>query len=416
MAKFSYKGVDSAGQSVSGVIDAVDHRCAVAELTAMGHFASEVIERGAEEKADALKASIANISKSFSVGSSRVSSKDILAMTTQLSTAISAGLPLLSALEIIGQQQHKPGMKQLMEEMSAEVSSGKSLSDAMTAREEIFSKLYVSMVRVGETGGILEQTMKQLTSLLSREEKIKTSMTSAMIYPMALMAAGVIAVIILLTAVMPKMLGTIGISPQMLPLPTKIVMGASDFFINYFWIIIPAVVGVIYGFIRWKQTDAGRFRLDSFKLKSPILGGVLTKIAVGRFARTLGALTSSGITILQALGVVRDTLGNEFLAAEIDEVSAKVSVGESLATPLANSGHFPPLLVQLVSLGEQTGKLDELLLNAAETFDEDADAAINRFVTIFPVLIILLVAVAIGFIIVAMILPIMSMDFGGAQL
>ena len=408
--------MDSGGKSVNGVIDAVDHRCAVAELTAMGHFASEIIERGAEVKADALKASVANISRNFNLGSSRITSKDILAMTTQLSTALSAGLPLLTAVEIIGQQQHKPKMKQLMEDMAGEVSSGMSLSDAMAARGHIFNKLYVSMVRVGETGGILEQTMKQLATLLSREEKVKTSMVGAMIYPMALMAAGIIAVIILLTAVMPKMLSTIGTSPQLLPLPTKIVMGASDFFVNYFWIIIPVTLGAIYAFIRWKQTPAGRFKLDTWKLKSPILGGVLTKIAVGRFARTLGALTTCGITILEALGVVRDTLGNEFLAGEIDEVTAKVSVGESLATPLQNSGHFPPLLVQLVSLGEQTGKLDELLLNAAETFDEDADAAIGRFVTVFPVLVILLVAVAIGFIILAMILPIMSMDFGGAQL
>ena len=410
MARFSYKGVDKKGESISGVIESVDRKCAVAELTAKGCFASEITEFS-----EALKVSSASIIDSIKFGSSKVSSKDILAITTQMSTAISAGLPLLNALEIIEAQQHKPQMKELLGYLAKSVSSGDSLSDAMAKRENIFSKLYISMVRVGETGGILDQTMKQLASLLAREEKIKTSMTNAMIYPVVLLVAGIIAVVILLTAVMPKMINTLGVSPQLLPLPTKIVMGASGFFTHYYWAIVPAIAVMVISYVRWKNSSDGRLKLDTYKLKAPILGSVLTKIAVGRFARTLGALTTCGITILQALGVVRDTLGNEFLAGEIDEVSSKVSVGESLATPLSSSGHFPPLLVQLVSLGEQTGKLDELLLNAADTFDEDADSAINRFVTIFPILIIVLVALLIGFIIVAMIMPIMTMDFGGLK-
>ena len=169
----------------------------------------------------------------------------------------------------------------------------------------------------------------------------------------------------------------------------------------------------LFSFIKWKRTEEGRLKWDTFKLKTPVLGSVLRTIAIGRFARTLGALTKSGITILHALGVVRDTLGNELLGKGVDEVAAKVRMGESLASPMSKSGMFPPLLVQIVAIGEQTGKLDELLLNAADTFDEDSEAAIKRFMALFPAVMIVLLAVIIGFIIIAMLLPIVAMDLGG---
>jgi type II secretory pathway component PulF len=174
------------------------------------------------------------------------------------------------------------------------------------------------------------------------------------------------------------------------------------------------LVGLYY--LRAWAKSRGRIKWDAFKLKIPVLGSVLRTIAVGRFARTLGALTKGGVTILESLGVVRDTLGNELLAREIDEVTEQVKSGTSMAGPLSSSGHFPPLLVQIVSVGEQTGKLDELLLNAADTFDEEADAAINRFVAIFPAVLILLLALVIGFIIAATLLPIVMMQLGGGAL
>ncbi|MHC4529553.1 MAG: type II secretion system F family protein, partial [Planctomycetota bacterium] len=181
------------------------------------------------------------------------------------------------------------------------------------------------------------------------------------------------------------------------------------------WILIAAILVGLYYLRAWAKSR-GRIKWDAFKLKIPVLGSVLRTIAVGRFARTLGALTKGGVTILESLGVVRDTLGNELLAREIDEVTEQVKSGTSMAGPLSSSGHFPPLLVQIVSVGEQTGKLDELLLNAADTFDEEADAAINRFVAIFPAVLILLLALVIGFIIAATLLPIVMMQLGGGAL
>lgn len=410
MAEFSYKGVDSVGRSVNGSVEAVDRRGAIAELAQAGRFATEIIEG-----AGVVKASAAGpLSKRFSLfGRARVKGKDILAITNQLSAALRAGLPILEAIEIIGSQQHKESTKALLADLADAVRSGQSLSEAMEADGRVFSDLYVSMVRVGETGGILDKTMTQLALLHGRDEKVKSNMKNALAYPIFVLAVGLISVVVVLTAILPKIIETIGASVSMLPLPTRMLMGLSDFLLQFGWIVALAGGGGVYYFVKWKASAPGRLKWDGFILEVPVLGEVLRAIAVGRFARTLGALTKSGITILSALGVVRGTLGNELLGVQIDNVAGKVKVGRPLAEPLAESGMFPPLLVQIVAIGEQTGKLDELLLNAADTFDEQADAAITRFMAIFPAVLILILALIIGFIIAATLLPIMAMELSG---
>jgi type II secretory pathway component PulF len=409
MADFNYNAVDSSGGAVSGSIEAVDRKAAVAALTEKGRFVTDIIEKTVGFSASE---SISDLTKGFQLPSSKVSSKDILAMTTQLSTAINAGLPLYSAIEIIGAQQHKPAMKDLTMSLAEEVSSGKSFSEALAKYPKTFSRLFISMVRVGEMGGILEKTMLQLSGLLTREEKIKSNMKSALAYPTFVLLLGLASVVIIVAFVVPQIISTLGEGVS-LPLPTHILMTVSHLTVKYGWAMAIALVASIVTFSKWKRTDAGLMTWDTFLLKVPVLGNVLRTISVGRFARTLGALTSSGITILEALSVVRDTMGNEKLGDLLDEVSDKVKVGQSLAEPLSESGEFPPLLVQIVSIGEQTGRLDELLLNAADTFDGEADAAITKFMAIFPALLILVLAVIIGFIIIATLLPILSMDLGG---
>jgi len=231
---------------------------------------------------------------------------------------------------------------------------------------------------------------------------------------------GLVSVTLVMTLILPKIIASLGSDLSVLPLPTKILMGLSGFvkglFTTFFgWIVLAAIIAGLYYFRKWIKNE-GRLQYDTFLLRIPILGSVLRTIAVGRFARTLGALTMGGVTILDALKVVRDTLGNEFLGSEIDVVAEKVKRGEPVAEPLEASGHFPPLLVQIVAVGEQTGKLDELLLNAADTFDAEADAAINQFMSIFPAVLILVLALIIGFIIAATLLPIVMMQLGGGVL
>jgi len=416
---FSYKAVDRNGGHIAGTIEAVDRRSAVVALTDKGHFVTELTKDARSHEAGESKSETAasDVGQLLKFGSRRVTSKDVLAMTTQLSTALRAGLPLLSGLELLRKQQHKIATKNLLGDLVDAVSAGQSLSEAMAKHERVFSPLYLSMIRVGETGGILEQTSAQLADMLTREEKIKTNMKNASAYPIFVLCLGLISVVIVITVILPKIIGTLGADLTVLPLPTRILMGISGFiqglFTSFFgWIVLAGTVAGFYHLIKWTRTT-GRLQCDTFKLRVPILGSVLRTIAVGRFARTLGALTLGGVTILDALGVVRDTLGNELLGREIDTVAEKVKRGEPLAEPLGESGNFPPLLVQIVAVGEQTGKLDELLLNAADTFDAEADSAINKFMAIFPAILILLLALVIGFIIAATLLPIVMMELGG---
>jgi type II secretory pathway component PulF len=397
-------------------VDAADRRSAVAALTGQGHLVMELIEKAQGHTSAAEGTSALQLPALPRWGGRRVSSKDVCAMTTQLSTAVRAGLPLLNCLELLRKQQRKPGMRRMFEHLTKAVSGGMSLSEAMGEHKEAFSPLYLSMIRVGETGGILEQTSLQLAMILGREEKVKANMKTASAYPIFLLGLGMASATLIVTVMLPKILATIDTGVASMPMPTRVLMGISQSLRSLFtsvggWVVLAGLVAGLYAFRRWVKT-AGRFQWDAFRLKIPILGPVLRTIAVGRFARTLGALTKGGVTILEALAVVRDTLGNEVLAREIDTVAEKVKRGDSLADPLEQSGRFPPLLIQIVAIGEQTGKLDELLLNAADTFDSEADAAISRFMAIFPAILILLLAVVIGFIIAAALLPIVTMSVG----
>ena len=452
MSWFSYKAVDKGGGHVTGTIEASDRKSAVVALSGRGQFVIELSSFGdpafagasAEKALRRMEAEATGadggrkvgvgsrtaLTRRLSLGAGspfsgvlrrmRISSKDILAITTQLSTALRAGLPLLNGLELIRDQQHKGGMREMLDEIVKAVRSGQSLSEAMGKYPKVFNPLYLSMIRVGETGGILEHTTTQLAAILARDEKVKSNIKNASAYPIFVLCLGLVSVTIVITWILPKILATITGGVAVLPWPTRILLGLSDFikalFTTFFgWIVLALIVAGLYYAVRWTRTTRGRIIMDTFKLKVPILGSVLRTIAVGRFARALGALTKGGVTILETLGVVRDTLGNELLGREIDSVAEKVKRGESLGGPLGESGYFPPLLVQIVSIGEQTGKLDELLLNAADTFDADADAAISRFMAIFPAILILLLALIIGFIIAATLLPIVVMELGGGR-
>jgi type II secretory pathway component PulF len=411
VGRFSYKAVNQVGGHIIGTIEAADRRSAVAGLADKGQFVIELAKEAQTPSVSAGKQVVSDLAKFVRLGSRRITSKDILAMTEQLSAALGAGLALLNALEIIRDQQHKVVMKEMIGELAGSVSSGQSLSEAMAKREKIFGPLYLSMIRVGETGGILEQTTAQLALILSRNEKIKTSMKNASAYPIFVLCVGFASVVVVITWVLPNILATISGGAAVLPWPTRLLMALSEFMKAYGWLAVIMIVAGWYCLRKWVRSE-GRIKWDAFKLKVPVLGSVLRTIAVGMFARTLGALTKGGVTILESLGVVRDTLGNEVLGREIDSVTEKVKTGSSLAGPLGASGHFPPLLVQIVSIGEQTGKLDELLLNAADTFDSEADSAIARFIAVFPAVLILLLALIIGFIIAATLLPIVMMGLG----
>lgn len=412
MTQFNYKAVDRRGATVTGSVEAVDRRSAVALLTDKGQFVTEMME-GLSESSRGVKIH-REIPQRWSWGR-RVSRKEVVAMTTQFSTALRAGLPLLSCLELLRDQQKKAGLRQILDDLVESVSSGQSLSDALAHHPTVFGPLYLSMIRVGETGGILEDTTAQLAQILNRDDHVKTTMKNASAYPLFVLVLGMVSVTVIVTVILPKIMNSLDMGRDMMPWPTRLLLTISDHLRSVFstvpgWIILVAVVlGLTQG-LRWLRTE-GRLGWDGFKLKIPILGNVLRSIAVGRFSRTLGALTRGGVTIMEALAVVRDTLGNEALGRQIDHVAEEVKRGEALGPSVDRTGLFPPLLIQILAVGEQTGKLDELLLNAAETFDTESDAAIARFMAIFPALLILILALLIGFIIIATLLPMVTMQF-----
>lgn len=404
MSLFEYKAMDAGGRACKGVIEASDRRTAISLLAQKGQFALELAATHTEARPTAQKSDAGQTRRI------RVSSRETLAISAQLATALKAGLAVLDALQIIREQQSKPAMIRLLDDLARQVNSGKSLSDAMASHPRVFGPLYVSMVRVGETGGILEQTMEQLVRLLGREEKIKSNIKNAAAYPMVVLSVGLISVVVMLIWVLPKIIGTIGADRAILPAPTRMLLATSAFLTHYGWLAAIGLIAGGYAFTKWKSSPQGRLAWDTFKLKIPMVGDVLRTLAVGRFARTLGSLCKSGITILEGLSVVRDTLGNEALAVQIDKVCAEVKAGRPVAEPLGQSGLFDKLLVQIVAIGEQTGRLDELLLQAADTFDEQADAVLVRFAAILPAVLILMLAAVIGFIIAATLLPIIGMD------
>lgn len=415
MAEFFYKGFDGGGAAVSGSVEAGDRKDAIAEISRRRHLVTELREgvvKGSCE--DSMSGGVVERLGEF-FSAEMVSGKDILGCTNQLCAALRAGLPLLDGLKIIYNQQHKKVMRRIFGDLVLKVSGGASFSEALAEQKvrgnRVFSDLYVSMVRVGETSGMLDETMSELVGILGREEKIKTSMKNASAYPLFVLVLGIVSVVVIVTWILPKILMTLVGSDVILPLPTRMLLGISEFVKIYGIFVLLAMVGGGIVFGKWKN-GGGRMAWDVFKLRVPVLGGVLRSIAVGRFARTLGAMTKGGVSILESLRVVKGALGNEVLSREIEEVTEKVKGGATLAEPLENSGYFPPLLIQIVSVGEQTGALDELLLNAADTFDEEADSAINRFMAVFPALLILILAVIVAFIILATLLPIFTMSSG----
>lgn len=413
MPEFIYKAVDRQGAAITGTIEAVDKRTAVATLAQRGRFVTELGIKGQNVSvasgSGVAKAESSGTSLGSWLGGKAITSKDLLALTNQLATALRAGLPLMASLQLLRNQQKKAAARELLDDLVNAISSGTSLSDAMTKHGKAFSPLYISMVRVGETGGMLDQTLTQLSQILGRDEKVKTSIKNASAYPLLVLLLGIVSVTVIVTFILPKVMSTMDMSRSALPLPTRMLLGAGDLVQRAVtsiegWVVVGGIVAAILYGVRWLRTD-GRLQWDSFKLHIPILGPVLKTISVGRFSRTLGALTKGGVTILEALAVVRDTLGNEVLARAIDQIAEEVKRGSSISEPLEKSGLFPPLLVQITAVGEQTGRLDELLLQAADTFDAESDAAITRFMSIFPAVLILLLAVVIGFIVVATLLP-----------
>lgn len=338
----------------------------------------------------------------------KVKTRDIVIMTRQFATMINAGLPLVQALDILSKQSDNKLLKKTLQDVLYDVESGNTLADAMREHQRAFSPLYVNMVAAGETGGILDTILLRLAGFLEKNEALARKVKGAMIYPAVISFVAASAIVVLLLFVIPTFQQMFASFNQALPLPTRVVIGASAILQSYWWAMGAAVGGSVWLFKRWVATASGRLTFDRFMLRLPILGNLARKSSVARFTRTLGTLLSSGVTILDGLEITARTSGNRVIHDAIMASRNSIAGGESISEPLRQSGVFPPMVTQMINVGEETGDLDGMLTKIADFYDEEVDVAVEALLKAMEPLMIVVLGTVVGGMIVAMYLPIFS--------
>jgi type IV pilus assembly protein PilC len=339
----------------------------------------------------------------------KISMRDIVIFTRQFSTMINAGLPLVQALDILAKQSENKALKDVTLAVVFDVESGHTVADALRKHPKAFTELYVNMVAAGEAGGILDTILMRLATFMEKNDALVRKVKGAMIYPGVIMSVAAIAIVVLLIFVIPtfeRMFASVGLA---LPLPTRVVIGASKFLQGYWWVVIAVVVVGFRMGKKYYATPDGKLTIDRLMLKAPVLGDVLRKSAVSRFTRTLGTLIGSGVSILDGLEITAKTSGNRVIQDAIMESRASIAGGETNAAPLQKSAVFPPMVISMISVGEQTGGLDEMLSKIADFYDEEVDAAVSGLLALMEPVMIVFLGVVVGGMVIAMYLPIFDM-------
>ena len=405
MSTYLYKATDSSGKVVSGSLEAEGEKGVVTELHNMGFIPMRITpSKGSGKRFDV------DISKQVTSFFKGVSSKDILAFTQDLSTLLESGLPVDRALSILIDAAEKEKVKDMVGDILKTVQGGGYLSDAMAKHPKIFSTFYVNMVRAGEAGGVLESVLSRLGAFLESSQDLKDYIKSAMVYPLFLVFVGGASIIILLTFVIPKFSVIFSDMGQTIPFTTRFLLGLSEVLRTYWWVILGGLGAIFFFLRRYFGTQAGRLRLDRNKLSLPIVGELVKKIEVARFARTLGTLTKSGVPILQALVLVKDIIGNRVIAGSMEAVYERVKEGDKLSKPLSDGGVFPSLAIQMITVGEETGRLDSMLLRVAENYEKMVKDTVKRFISLLEPAMILAMGLVVGFVVISMLMAIFSMN------
>jgi type II secretory pathway component PulF len=339
-----------------------------------------------------------------------VGRKDITAFTRELSSLLGAGIPIPQALVALGEEEENVLLKQIILNISDAVRRGAALSAAMEEHPRLFTKLYVSMVKVGEEAGVLPKVMNDLADLLEHEDEVRSEVSTAVAYPAFVFIFGIVTVVILLTFVLPKLMGMLREMLTSLPWPTLVLLGVSDFLQHYWWLLAIIAAGIGTGVFYIMRTPEAAEFCDKWKLRLPVMGAVFRTAALSRFARTLGTLVHSGVSLLPALKIVENTIGNRTLAKAIAQVAEETRGGDSLAMPLRRLGIFPKTAIQMINVGEESGKLDEMLLKVAEIEERHMRAKIKALISLVAPALILVVGALVGFMVIALLLPIFKMS------
>jgi len=425
MPVFSYTAVDSSGQQKTGTVNAANAQEASTQIKAQGLFPTTVVE-GAKAAAAAggpAKAGSKNINL---FGAPKVKSKTLMIFTRQLATLIDAGLPLLRSLRTLLKQEKHLGLKSAMTNLAESVEAGNTFSEALAQHPKIFNKLYVNMVKAGELGGVLETVLRRLAEFQEKSQKIRGKVVSALVYPVVVLVIAVGILAFLLLFIVPKFEKIFAdmLAGKPLPVLTQIVIDFSRFVQYLCWppsisdgaLPIPylpiAIAVLVVGWKLFAASPAGAVILDRLKLRMPVFGDLLTKTSIARFSRTLGTLVSSGVPILQALSITKETAGNVVIADALTKVHEAVKEGESMVAPLEASGLFPPMVISMIQVGEETGQLPDMLTKVADVYEEEVDVAVAGLTSLLEPIMIVFLALVVGTIVIALFLPLVSIIQG----
>jgi len=430
MPKFSYVAMDSKGKEQKGVLEVTTQNEAISRVREMGLFPTKIVEVDKpKEKADkkgkpaaaakpgAKKKGAGSINIKIP-GTGGVKSKVLTTFTRQLATLVDAGLPLLRGLRVLEKQERNATLRNAIGELALSVEGGSTFSEALAQHPKIFNRLYVKMVKAGELGGVLEVVLNRLAEFQEKAQKIKGKVIAAMFYPVAVLVVATAILGVLTVIVIPKFKEVFAGLGEGRPLPgfTLFVLNVSDTIRHHFVWTAVGVVAFIVLFMFTIKTKGGRRVWDKFKLKMPVVGPVISKVAISRFTRTLGTLVSSGVPILQALTIVKETSGNVIIANAVGAVHESVKEGETITAPLEASGAFPPMVISMVDVGEQTGALPEMMMKIADNFDDEVDNAVAAMTSLLEPIMIIFLAVIVGSIVIAMFLPLIDLmnNLGGS--
>ena len=395
MPSYAWKGRNRAGSVQEGALVADSKEIALAQLRRQNIVVTGIRERGKE-------ISLSKVGR-------KVPPKILAVFTRQFSVMIDAGLPLVQCLEILALQQEHKNFQKILLQVRQDVEAGSTLADAMRRHPKAFDNLYVNMIAAGEAGGILDTILQRLSVYIEKAVKLRSQVRSAMIYPVAVIFIAAIVVAVILLKVIPTFAALFTSLGAELPLPTRVVIYASNFLARYFIFVVIAIAAMAYGIRRYYRTYRGRRVIDGLLLKTPILGTILRKISVARFCRTLATLTSSGVPILESLDITARTAGNAIVEDAILETRKSVEGGKTIVEPLKDSNVFPNMVVQMIGVGEQTGALDAMLNKIADFYEDEVDVAVQGLVKLMEPVMIFILGVIIGGIVIAMYLPMFTL-------
>jgi general secretion pathway protein F len=410
MSSFRYQALENSGAAVSGLIEASDRKAALDLLGERGLFPCSLEACATVPASPASRSSGALATAPARTRGGRIKRKEITALTREMAALIAAGIPIPQALEGLGEEEESPALQAVLRGVSAAVRQGAALSSALEDHPRLFNKLYVSMIRVGEEAGVLPKVMQDLATLLEHEDEVRGEVVAAVSYPVFVLGFGLVTVTVLLGVVLPRLFSMLEDMLQVLPWPTLVLLKASQLLQGYWPLLLVAGVGSVAGLRWYLRRPDGALLWDRVKLKLPLMGAVFRSAALGRFARTLGILAKSGVSLLPALKIVEHTIGNLVLARLIAQVAEETRGGDSLATPLRRLGVFPRTVIQMINVGEETGKLDEMLLRVADLEERQMRARTKTLISLLGPALIVGVGALVGFMVIAVLLPIFRMS------